>query len=97
MEGFFLGENTFSHLKKIYANELRKLVTATIVVHSAVPVKTVFFEFSHSPGEERTTGTPTTKANDSRINKLVEICTAVIMFKGSVCSNFYSMYRYIEL
>lgn len=87
----------FSHLKNLYANEFRKLVTATIVVHKAVPVKTVFFEFSHSSGEERTTGTPTTKANESKINKLVDICTAVIMFKGSVCLNFYSMDSYMEL
>jgi hypothetical protein len=87
MEGF-LSEKNFSHLKKLYANEFRKLVTATIVVHKAVPVYTVFFEFSHSPGEESTTGTPTTKANESRINTLVEICMAVIIFKGLVCSNF---------
>lgn len=97
MEELSLSENSFSSLKKLYANEFRKLVTATIVVHSAVPVKTVFCDFSHSPGEERTTGTPTTKANESRINKLVEICIAVIMFKGSVCSNFYSMNRYMKL
>jgi hypothetical protein len=97
MQRFYLSENNFSSLKKLYANEFRKLVTATIVVHNAVPVKTVFFEFSHSPGEESTTGTPTTKANESRINKLVEICTAVIMFKGFICSNFYSMDRYMQL
>lgn len=83
-------------LKNIYANEFRKLVTATIVVHKAVPVKTAFFEFSHSPGEERTTGTPTTKANESRINTLVEICMAVIIFKCLVCSNFF-MFLYMEL
>lgn len=83
MEYLSLSENSFcSSLKNFYANEFKKLVKVTNPVQIAVPFQTVPFEFSHSPGVARITGTPTTRTNEIRINKLVDICIAVIMFKG---------------
>jgi hypothetical protein len=62
-------------------NELKAAVTITRPNQSPAPVYTKFLDFSHSPGETRTTGTPTTRAKDKSIKILTSNCnTATIFF-----------------
>jgi hypothetical protein len=50
--------------------ELKAAVTITKPNHTPAPVNTKFLDFSHSPGDTNTTGTPITSAKERRINTL---------------------------
>lgn len=55
-------------------NELNAAVTITNPNHKPAPVYTKPLDFSHSPGETKTTGTPTTRAKDNSIRTLTSSC-----------------------
>jgi len=61
-------------------NELKAAVTITKPNHNPAPVYTTPLDFSHSPGETKITGTPTTRAKDNSIRILTSNCKIATMF-----------------
>jgi hypothetical protein len=61
-------------------NELNAAVTITSPNHRPAPVYTTPLDFSHSPGDTNTTGTPTTRAKDNSIKILTSNCKIATIF-----------------
>lgn len=64
-------------------NELNAAVTITSPNQRPAPVYTKPFDFSHSPGDTKITGTPTTRAKDRSINMLTSNCKIATIFFSS--------------
>lgn len=63
-------------------NELKAAITITKPNQRPAALYTKDFDFSHSPGDTKITGTPTTRAKDKRIKRLTSNCrrTTIILF-----------------
>ncbi len=66
-------------------NELKAAVMITRPNHNPAPVYTTHLDFSHSPGDTKITGTPTTRAKDNSIKILTSNCkiTTIFFFLGN--------------
>jgi hypothetical protein len=69
---------------------LNAAITITNPNQSPDAVYTRPLDFSHSPGETKITGTPTTSAKDKRINKLTSNCRRTTIFFSSTIKFKYS-------